>query len=46
VPAPAGRLQPEDWDRAKRNNDMKREILYKGVKSERVKVNRRAQPIP
>ncbi|MBM3344370.1 MAG: phytanoyl-CoA dioxygenase family protein [Betaproteobacteria bacterium] len=41
MPPPAGRLQPEDWARAKRNADMKKEILYKGVKDELVKVNRR-----
>lgn len=39
---PAGRLLVEDWDRARRNAEMKREILYKGVKAELVKVNRRA----
>jgi hypothetical protein len=42
MPAPAGRLLAEDFDRARRNADMKREILYKGVKSELVKENRRA----
>lgn len=31
-----------DLDRARRNAEMKREILYKGVKSELVKENRRA----
>ncbi len=42
MPTPAGRLQAEDWERARRNANMKREILYKGVKSGRVNENRRA----
>lgn len=42
MPAPAGRLRAEDWERARRNADMKKGILYKGVKDELVKVNRRA----
>ena len=42
MPPPAGRLLAEDWERARRNNEMKREILYKGVEPERVKENRRA----
>jgi ectoine hydroxylase-related dioxygenase (phytanoyl-CoA dioxygenase family) len=42
MPAPAGRLLAEDFDRARRNVDMKREILYQGVKPELVKENRRA----
>jgi ectoine hydroxylase-related dioxygenase (phytanoyl-CoA dioxygenase family) len=42
MPPPAGRLLAEDFDRARRNADMKREILYKGVEPERVKQNRRA----
>ncbi len=41
MPAPAGRLLAEDWERARRNAEMKKEILYKGVKAEMVKVNRR-----
>lgn len=41
MPPPAGRLLAEDWERARRNAEMKREILYKGVKPERVKENRR-----
>jgi hypothetical protein len=41
MPAPAGRLLAEDWGRARRNADMKREILYKGVRPELVKENRR-----
>jgi hypothetical protein len=39
--APAGRLLAEDWERARRNAQMKRNILYKGVKPELVEVNRR-----
>lgn len=42
MPAPAGRLCAEDWDRARRNADMKRGILYQGVKPELVKEHRRA----
>jgi hypothetical protein len=42
MPPPAGRLLAEDFDRARRNADMKRNILYQGVKPERVKENRRA----
>ena len=42
VPAPAGRLLAEDFDRARRNTDMKRDILFKGVTPERVKQNRGA----
>jgi hypothetical protein len=42
VPPPAGRLLAEDFERARRNADMKRGILYKGVTPERVKENRRA----
>lgn len=41
MPPPAGRLLAEDFDRARRNADMKREILYQGVKSDLVKENRR-----
>ena len=41
MPAPAGRLLAEDWERARQNADMKREILYKGVAAEQVKVDRR-----
>ena len=41
MPPPAGRLLAEDWDRARRNAEMKREILYKGAKPELVKENRR-----
>ncbi len=41
MPPPAGRLLAEDFDHARRNTDMKREILYKGVKSELVNENRR-----
>lgn len=42
MPAPAGRLLAEDFAYAKRNADMKKEILYAGVKAELVKENRRA----
>ena len=42
MPAPAGRLLAEDFDRARRNTDMKRDILFKGVTPEQVKQNRRA----
>jgi ectoine hydroxylase-related dioxygenase (phytanoyl-CoA dioxygenase family) len=41
MPAPAGRLLAEDFNRARRNADMKKDILYKGVKADLVKVNRR-----
>jgi len=40
--AEAAELLAEDFDRARRNTDMKRDILYSGVKSELVKENRRA----
>ena len=42
MPPPAGRLLAEDFDRARRNTDMKRDILYRGVRPEQVKENRRA----
>jgi chlorinating enzyme len=42
MPPPAGRLMAEDFDRARRNADMKRDILYAGVKPGQVKENRRA----
>ncbi len=42
MPAPAGRLLAEDFDRARRNTDMKRDILYKGVTPDLVKQHRRA----
>ena len=41
VPAPSGRLLAEDFDRARRNADMKRGILYKGVKPELMQGRRR-----
>ncbi len=41
MPAPMGRLLAEDWERARRNAEMKKEILYAGVKAEMVKENRR-----
>jgi ectoine hydroxylase-related dioxygenase (phytanoyl-CoA dioxygenase family) len=42
MPAPVGRLLEEDFDRARRNTEMKRGILYKDVKPELVKETRRA----
>ena len=42
MPAPAGRLRDEDFELARRNTEMKKAILYKGVKSELVKETRRA----
>ena len=42
MPAPAGRLLEEDFDRARRNTQMKQAIFYKGVKPELVKETRRA----
>ena len=42
MPAPAGRLLNEDFERARRNADMKKAILYRGVKAEHVRETRRA----
>jgi len=42
MPPPAGRLRAEDFERAQRNTDMKKDILYQGVKPDLVKENRRA----
>lgn len=42
MPAPAGRMLAADWEYARRNAEMKKEILYAGVKAELIKVNRRA----
>ena len=42
MPAPAGRLLEEDFERARRNTAMKRDIFYEGVKPELVKETRRA----
>jgi hypothetical protein len=42
MPPPAGRLLEEDFERARRNNDMKQRILYKGVNAEQVRQIRRA----
>ena len=42
MPAPAGRLLPEDFERASRNTEMKKAILYKGVEAERIKETLRA----
>jgi hypothetical protein len=41
MPPPAGRLTEEDFERARRNTEMKKGILYKGVKSELIKETRR-----
>ena len=41
MPPPAGRLLTEDFERARRNTEMKHDILYRGVKPELIKVNRR-----
>ena len=37
APPPSGRLLDEDFDRVRRNVELKRDILYKGVKSELVR---------
>ena len=42
MPPPAGRLLQEDFERARRNTEMKQGILYKGVNPELVKQTRRA----
>ena len=42
MPPPAGRLRAEDFERARRNTEMKKDILYKGVKPDLVKETRRA----
>jgi hypothetical protein len=42
MPPPAGRLLEEDFERARRNTEMKRGILYNGVRPELVKETRRA----
>ena len=42
MPPPAGRLLEEDFERARRNTEMKRDILYKNVQPERVRETRRA----
>ena len=41
MPPPAGRLLEEDFERARRNTEMKQGILYKGVKPELIKQTRR-----
>ena len=41
MPPPAGRLRDEDFERANRNTEMKKGILYAGVKAERIKEARR-----
>jgi hypothetical protein len=42
MPPPAGRLRDEDFELARRNTEMKKAILYKGVKAELVRETRRA----
>ncbi len=42
MPPPAGRLRDEDFERARRNAEMKQGILYKGVKPGQVNETRRA----
>jgi hypothetical protein len=42
MPPPAGRLLAEDFERARRNTEMKKGILYEGVKPELVKETRRS----
>ena len=37
MPPPAGRLLEEDFERIRRNMEVKRGILYKGVKPELIK---------
>jgi hypothetical protein len=41
MPPPAGRLAEEDFERARRNTEMKKGILYDGVKVELIKETRR-----
>jgi hypothetical protein len=41
MPPPAGRLTEEDFERARRNTEMKKGILYKGVESGLIKETRR-----
>jgi ectoine hydroxylase-related dioxygenase (phytanoyl-CoA dioxygenase family) len=42
MPAPAGRLLDADFEYARRNTEMKKAILYRGVKAELVRETRRA----
>jgi ectoine hydroxylase-related dioxygenase (phytanoyl-CoA dioxygenase family) len=42
MPPPAGRLLDEDFERARRNTEMKQGILYRGVETDLVKQTRRA----
>ena len=42
MPAPAGRLLDEDFEYARRNTEMKKAILYRGVKADLIKDARRA----
>jgi hypothetical protein len=41
MPPPAGRLTEEDFERARRNTEMKKGILYKGVQAGLIKETRR-----
>ncbi len=41
MPVPAGRLVAEDWERARRNAEMTKEILYRGIKAKLVKMDSR-----
>jgi len=41
IPPPAGRLTEADFERARRNTEMKKGILYKGVKAELIRETRR-----
>jgi ectoine hydroxylase-related dioxygenase (phytanoyl-CoA dioxygenase family) len=42
MPPPAGRLRDVDFEYALRNTEMKKAILYRGVKADRIKETRRA----
>jgi hypothetical protein len=42
MPPPAGRLREEDFERARRNTQMKNAIFYQGVNPELIKQTRRA----
>ena len=42
MPPPASRLREEDFERAHRNTELKKGILYRGVRPELVKDARRA----
>ena len=42
APPPAGRLQEEDFDRIRRDVDIKKGVIYAGVPADRIKKDRRA----